>query len=349
MSVRAAFSAQAKVCPGLGSPFMGRLMALFANRLERGSSVADRILDWPGDVGPSAQSVPLRTAGALHSLILRGKAPGLAAVYPPHETSDDALWDAVMAALGTHSEAIHTSLDSPPQTNEVRRAACLIATGHALTARFGLPLQLSELGASAGVNLLWDHFALEALGTRLGPAEAPIMLTPDWTGPPPISASPNVIERRGVDLRPVDLTSEDAGLRLLSYLWPDQPDRLARTRAAMALPAPQVDKGDAIDWLATRLEHPHEGTLHLVFHTIAWQYFPAEVQARGERLLSEAGTRATQDRPLARLSMEPDGQSPGAALHLTTWPGGRRQSLGRIDFHGRWLNWTSPDWTPPDW
>ena len=45
---------------------------------------------------------------------------------------------------------------------------------------------------------------------------------------------------------------------------------------------------------------------------------------------------------LARFSMEADGDGPGAAMTLDLWPGGRRLSFGRIDFHGRWIDWQPP-------
>jgi hypothetical protein len=152
-----------------------------------------------------------------------------------------------------------------------------------------------------------------------------------------------VTERAGVDLNPLDPVTDR--LRLLSYIWPDQTERLARTEAALDAAArlrPPVARGDAIDWLAHRLATPRPGRLHLVCHTVAWQYFPAEAQARGRALLAEAGARATPEAPLAHLGMEADGQEPGAAVNLTLWPGGHSEPLGRADFHGRWLTWSAP-------
>jgi PTH1 family peptidyl-tRNA hydrolase len=68
--VRGAFRSQGKSCALLGSPFMGRLMPLIGERLTAETGVGARILGWEGDVGPAGQSVPLRTAGALHALVL---------------------------------------------------------------------------------------------------------------------------------------------------------------------------------------------------------------------------------------------------------------------------------------
>jgi hypothetical protein len=333
---------QAGACTTLGSPFMGRLMTLLHDRLEAGSPVADRVLSWPGDCSPLADSVPLRLAAGLHALVLQGKAPPLAAAYPPHEAGDEALWQAVSSALREHEAHMQRWLDSPPQTNELRRSAGLIAAGHWLRAQTGLPIALSELGASAGLNLNWDRYALEIGDRRYGPADAVLTLTPEWRGELPPLCPPEIASRRGVDLNPIDAGTAEGQLRLLSYLWPDQSDRLERTRAALTLPPAPVDRADAIDWLQGRLTDPREGRLHMIYHTIAWQYFPAGTQARGRRMIEDAGASATDTAPLAWLRMEADGQEPGAALDLRLWPGDRHIPLGRIDFHGRWVDWTAP-------
>ena len=70
--VAEAFDFQSKDCAALGSPFMGRLMALCAARDWPKGTVRDRVFGWTGDLGPRAQSVPLRLAGALHALHLQG-------------------------------------------------------------------------------------------------------------------------------------------------------------------------------------------------------------------------------------------------------------------------------------
>ena len=133
-------------------------------------------------------------------------------------------------------------------------------------------------------------------------------------------------------------------LRLIAYLWADQPDRLARTAQALDLAArlrPDVTRGDAIDWLANRLTTQHSGALHVVFHTVAWQYFPPATQARGTALLAAAGAKASPDAPLAHLTMEADTTPGSAAVTLTLWPSGQVIRLGRADFHGRSIDWAA--------
>lgn len=343
MNFAAACRDQARSCAALGSPFTARLLGLAADRLAPGTALADRLLGWPGDVSSCGASVPLRLAGALHALVLDGSDPDLASAYAAPAT-DDALWAAVARALSRHEARMMRWLDSPPQTNEVGRSAVLIAAGHWLAARFGLPLVLSELGASAGLNLLWDHYALSLPdGSRYGPAKPALTLAPDWTGAAPPAADVTVTDRAGVDLAPVDPAADR--LRLMAYLWPDQPARLARLAAATAEaarhPVP-VTRGDAADWLAARLVPPRPGALHLVFHTVARQYFPPDTQDRCRAALDTAGARADAGAPIARLSMETDAEGPGAAVSLTIWPEGTAIDLGRADFHGRWIDWRAP-------
>ncbi len=339
-AIAAAFDFQSKACADLGSPFMGQLMGLCATKDWPKGSVTDRIFDWQGDISPRGQSVPLRLAGALHALHLLGHKT-LSPVYPPAQPDDDTLWRAVCDTLVSDAVAINNWLDSPPQTNEVRRSATLIATGHWLAHRFGLPIRTSELGASGGLNLHWDRYAMDIDGQAFGATNPALTLTPDWTGPLPPSTRPDVTDRAGVDLNPLDPANPTDALRLQAYLWPDQPHRLALTRAAIKAATTPVGKGDAVDWLAARLGH-NAGQLHLIYSTIAWQYFPSDKQSEGTALIEAAGEAATNQSPLAWFGMENDGGKRGAALTLRLWPGNVTIPMGRADFHGRWIDWIAP-------
>lgn len=344
-------------CGRMGSPFMQSLLAGLAEGLTEATPVGAKVLGWPGDPTGMADALPLRLAGGLHALVLTGQDPVLASAYAaagagmpardtPMSTAEASrLTDAALAALPPNEAFLLRWLDSAPQTNEVRRSSALIAAGHWLTARYGLPLVLLELGSSAGLNLLWDRYALAIGDSRFGPDDATLTLTPDWQGQLPPLAPPKINTRAGVDLNPLDPVTDR--LRLLAYLWPDQSDRLARTTQALDLAAllrPEIAQGDAIDWLEARLQTRHAGAVQVVFHTVAWQYFPSAAQERGRALLAAAGARATPDAPLVHLAMEADDApaSDGAGLAMTLWPGGQTIAMGRVDFHGRWLRWTAP-------
>ncbi|SMX24573.1 DUF2332 domain-containing protein [Boseongicola aestuarii] len=334
-----AFRAQSVACAKLGSPFMERLMLLFAERLTPGTPVADRVFGWTGDPRPQSDNVPLRLAGALHALRIEGLA--LDTVYPPHTVDDDDLWHEINRTLEAFPDRILNWLESAPQTNEVRRSAVLLPALAVVEARFNRPIEVLELGASGGLNLFADQFHLQLPNAEIGPPEAKVRLCPDWTGPTPPTALPTVASRRGVDLNPLDPTRPQDRLRLLAYLWPDQPDRLERTSAAidLAMTAPaQIDQADAGDWLTDVLDAP-SGLGRVVFHTIAAQYFPAATKAKVTTALARAGATATPLMPFAHLGMEADGGL-GAVVTLTMWPGGETKEIARADFHGRWVNWT---------
>jgi hypothetical protein len=226
---------------------MGRLMPLIGERLTADdSAVGARILGWEGDVSPAGQSVPLRTAGALHALVLDGTDPALAAAYPPAEVDDDTLWSAVDGAIRAMRHRILTALDRAPQTNEIRRSAILLPALWWLLGQSGRrPVDLSELGASAGLNLMLDRFAIETPGGGAGPADSPVHLRPEWRAAPPPARPLRVVDRAGVDRHPIDAGDPVDALRLMSYLWPDQPDRMAMTRGAIAMGPTRPDEGDA--------------------------------------------------------------------------------------------------------
>jgi hypothetical protein len=76
---------------------------------------------------------------------------------------------AVQAALRDHATHILQWLNYIPRTNEIGRSAELIATALMLERRFNQPLIVSELGASAGLNLLFDRFALSSHGSHISP------------------------------------------------------------------------------------------------------------------------------------------------------------------------------------
>lgn len=321
---------------------MAQLLNMLADHWPQDTALAQSFAAYSGDIGPAGHSLPLRIAGGLHALVLSQRDDGLAAVYPPHHASAKALRDAVLNALHKHEAFLLEWTKSPPQTNEVRRAAVLMAGARVAVAHHDLPLHLSELGASGGLNLMWDHYGLEAAGQRYGPQDPALKFRPDWSGPAPLDTTPQIASRAGVDLNPLNPQNADDLLRLTAYLWADQPKRLALTRAAASVMTATIDKDDAIDWLAQRLDAAPEGHLHLIQHSVAWQYFPTAVQTRGTALIEQAGAQATPQRPLAWLAMESDGDTSGgrgAAVTLRLWPGDITLMLGRADFHGRWVAW----------
>jgi hypothetical protein len=343
-AIRAAFRSQAGHCARLGSPFTARLCSVIGERLDHRTEIGRRMLDWPGNPDATHDALPLRLAGGLHALVRNGQADALAKIYPPHSPGgDDDLWTRIALTLEHSGPTLMAWLDSPPQTNEVRRAALLMAGLACVASITGLPAALYELGSSAGLNLVLDRYAYVLGGRAYGPAGAAVKLAPDWIGPPPPDASIQIASRRGVDLRPLDVNQAQDRERLLAYIWADQSERLARTAAAIEIARhdpPTVDAGDAADWTEARLaESPGDGVARVLMHTIAFQYFNPSSQARIVRALDATGATATAGWPLAWLRFELPEAGGKAELRLTLWPGGVERRLAVGDAHGAAVEW----------
>jgi hypothetical protein len=343
-AVRAAFASQAEWAERLGSPFTALLCATLASRLDRETQIGRRVLDWPGRPEAVADALALRLCGGLHGLVRRGDSLGLAAFYPPHPAPDEArLWAAIERTLRQCGEALRPWLDSAPQTNEVGRSALLMAGLMAVAQRFALPLDLLELGASAGLNLLLDRYFYDLGGVAAGDPASPLGLAPEWKGPPPPAGEVAVASRSGVDLRPMDPRRDRE--RLLAYVWPDQPARLARIEAALAIAAadpPAVERGDAAAWLDTRLAEPSAaGHVRVVLHSVAFQYFPAATQAHIRAAMEAAGAAAGSAAPLAWLRFEKLEQDEKYSLRLRVWPDGSDRLLAWSHPHGSAIRWVA--------
>jgi hypothetical protein len=321
---------------------MAMLTAAIGQGLDRSGEVGRRLLDWPGRPDAGSDNVALRLCGGLHSLVRKGAAPELADCYAPNPIPGRAvLWAAVEEALHDHEAELLNWLDSAPQTNEVGRSAVLMAGLLAIGDRFGQPMRTFELGASAGLNMLLDSYCYELGGRKAGDPLAPLRLAPDWSGPPPPDSPIRIIGRAGVDLRPRDPVLD--GERLLAYVWPDQPERLAQLEAALSIARkspPTVDQGDAADWLEPRLgEQAEAGTTRVVLHSIAYQYFPPDTQARILAAMAAAGAESSKASPLAwlRFEMVPGDDKP--SLRLICWPGGEDRLLAWCHPHGKSVRW----------
>ena len=197
-------------------------------------------------------------------------------------------------AFEVHGAFIADFLARPPQTNEVGRSAVLLGGFLTVAAETGLPLRLLEIGASAGLNLIWDAYAYDLADAAWGPPAAPLRLRPDWQGalPPLIPAA--IRGRRGCDRAPLDPSDAGDRLRLRAYVWADQVDRRHRLEVALDLVAEsglRVERADAAEWAEARLREPAPGE--------------ADRPLSLDRLAISAGGRAASDRRRDRACRRP--------------------------------------------
>ena len=281
----------------------------------------------PALVGELTWDAPLRLLAGLHALVL----------------SERARWDDLDAALA-HSDLPGLAA-RPIQTNEVRRAWTLLPCFLELS-RFAArdDLELIELGASAGFNLLWDRYRHVYEAGAWGPEDALLALDGQERRPVPpelLSRRPRVRRRVGVDVAPVDVTTDEGALLLRSFVWPGQAGRLERLDAAIAAvrrDPPALVRGDLLELLPGLLARRADDALTIVYATAVLGYVGSERWAQvGETIdaVAAGGGRLAllwTDRP-----------APGVHDHwglwLRLWPEAEPRLLLEADFHGAWLSW----------
>jgi hypothetical protein len=337
------FEFQAGECRRLGSGFYGDLCELLARDAEAGGPVVPALGEYANEHFDRAYH--LRLLAALHRMAITGESPELRAHYPSTGGDGDATaaWPAVAAVLAARPFTLVDALRRPLQTNEVGRAAPL-ASGFAVVARrTGLPLRLLEVGSSAGLNLRLDRFWFEADGAGWGDAASKVRFVDQWDGgAPPFASATPIASRRGCDLAPVDLADPESEVRLLSFVWPGQADRFVRLQDALAIARDMpvdIDRAAVDDWLPAQLASRVPGVATVVFHSIVWQYLPAETRTRVVETIDAAGEAATDDAPIAWVRLEPAPKYAHAELQATIWPGGERQLLATTGFHAGRITW----------
>ena len=302
--------------------------------------------------GREEQPAPNLLFAAVHLLLLSGVHDDLAAFYPSVTESALATGDPFpffRRFCHEHAGAIAATLrERRVQTNVVERCGLLLPAFGIIAKRSGgKPLHLVEVGASAGLNLLWDRYRVDySDGRQWGDASSPVRIETELRGPgkPPLPRTAlKVAGRIGIDLNPIDVRDMDAVQWLRALVWPEERRQLQRLDAAVALARtapPTLLTGDALDLLPGVLCSAPHGVALCVYHTHTLNQFSTEARQQFADLLAEVGA----GRDLYWLSSEyrptPDGDI-RPTLTLVAFEDGRRkeQILAYCDHHGRWLEW----------
>jgi hypothetical protein len=295
---------QAQACAAMGSPFTARLMEAALSDYREGGPVRNLL-----DAHPEYHRPGLNLAGALHYLALHGE-PTLSSHYPSVGGDGDAsrAWYASRAILAQDPDRIVHLFRGIVQTNEPARSTPILAAALCVASQFGLPIRIFEIGASAALNLLFDRYRYEAVGWHWGDIRSPVVLRNRIeTGRPKNLRAPlQVVERRGCDIHPIDLNDEDAALRLQSFVWPDQPERLKRLRAAIELAkaAPVVVDAESFSTWLPREVRCRAGYATVILHTVIEEHMSANERAELDGAVMATSQQASSRAPLARVRME---------------------------------------------
>jgi hypothetical protein len=322
----------------MGSSLYAQLLERAAEDVERSGPVWDVLAPYvaPGRGGALA----LRLLAAVHRLVLLGRLPALARHYPSAGGTSGlaGAWPAFAGAVEHHTGEIRELVSRPCQTNEVGRCAALAFGFLEIAAATPLPLRLLEVGASAGLNLRWDHFRYEGGGAAWGDPASPVQLVRMWRDAPRhADESVTVAERRGCDLNPLDPADEANRLSLRASIWADQPLRLARLDGALRIAGRvpvRLERASVDDWLGPLLAQPATGVATVVYHSVLDEYLDGRVRARFHAAVATAAGLATPAAPLAWLRLEPSSDVRHHTLTLTLWPPGREEALAVCGAHG---------------
>jgi len=318
----------------------GHLIRAMADDWEAAGPVRAVCAGW--EDAPAGWVVQLRLLAGVFRLVLNGQAPELERFYPCLGGDADPAdaWPAVRDVLEAHTDELRDALRIAPQTNEVGRANALVVGLFLVAERTGCSrIRLLEPGASAGLNLLVDKFRFVNHDWDFGPAGASVTLTGGVLGavrPVPFE----IVERRGCDLSPVDVTNEEGRTRLRSFVWPFHVERHRRLAGALELAQvspPVVERASAACWLLDRLsERTTQDVVTVVWQSVTRQYWSTEEVQRVEEVIETAARGTT----MAHVSMEyPDlGRTDQAELTIAwSHPGSgslARQRVGEVADHG---------------
>jgi hypothetical protein len=308
---------------------------------------------------PAAQRQPVLLFACVHDLLLAGDGDRTdLARYYPNLTADPDGGDPVPALrrfCADHDAALTDLLaNRSTQTNEIGRCALLLPAFALLAADLG-PLAHVDVGASAGLNLLLDRYGYRyEPGGSVGPVSgSPVELECGTRGDVPVpSALPTIAERIGLDRAPVDVHDDAATRWLEACVWPDQPDRFARLRTALAMARSEgvvVRRGDAVADTPALVESAAGSGHPVVTNTWVLNYLSGSDRTAYVEALDAVGAGLdlswvyVESPYLTPELPGADGGEPSdrTALVLVRWRSGHRtvDHLADAHPHGYWLHW----------
>jgi hypothetical protein len=299
--------------------------------------------------------------GAVHFLLLQQPDHPLAAYYPgltPQPLPREAAFPTFKAFCLDQQLALEEIVATHwVQTNEIRRCTyLLLAFAHIAqqTMHQGVaePLALLELGASAGLNLLWDRYAYlyqhhgpqSEQVCEAGVADAVVRLHCVVRGdrmPSLPTTLPPVAWRMGLDLNPIDLRNAQHYLWLQALIWPEHHDRMALLEDARLIyhqHPPLLRRGDLATALADSLTEMPAYATPVIFHTHVFNQVSGDVRERVTQQIADFSCERTLYRVGNDLE-KPELQSFPLTLQIYQNGAMTTHHLADVDGHGRWLQW----------
>ena len=238
----------------------------------------------------------------------------------------------------SRAELTEVMLSHRTQTNEPARCATLLPA----LAQLPQPLALIEAGASAGLTLLFDRYSYDYAGhhiTGLDPDAPTLRCEP--RGPVPLPARiPAIAWRAGLDLSPLDVTSDDDVRWLSCLVWPGESDRAQRLAAAIATARrdpPAVHRGDLLaDLPALAAQAPPGATLVIYHSCVLYQVPPGEREQFASIVRKLGAVWLANEAPGVVSGVAAPAAAEDALAHVLARDG---RAIALTESHGTWLQW----------
>jgi hypothetical protein len=243
-------------------------------RLARAAADDEEVVSLLDAAAPADRLPHLLFAAVQYLLFLDG--------YDPLEVFGSSGYETFRAwCLDRRTELSGLAGDHVLQTNDVGRCAAVLPCLGRIAAVAERPLALIEVGASAGLNLRLDRYGYRYDEGVIGATSSAVQLEPRLEGGlAPSFAMPEIVWRRGLDRRPVDVMNDDAVTWLRACVWPEQRWRADLLEAAVAearVDPPHVVAGDAISDLPELVaDAPADADL-CILHTAVLGYLPDRI------------------------------------------------------------------------
>lgn len=351
-SVEAAFRTGAQSYGAFGAPLYSALCA--------GGAEDPDIIELATHAQLGAQPV-FHLLTAIHYLVLASPDDPLARYFPTITAEPLPAGEAWSAfkhfCREMRSEIIETLSNTTVQTTFADRCATILPAITWVADAIGEPLNLIEIGCSAGVLLTLDKYAYVYDGhARIGAADAPLTFSTAILGNPPLRI-PQIASRTGLDLRPLDARKPEERRWLIAQIFPEYRQQREQLEVALDVVAAteiRMLKGDALMTLPGVLAGT--GDPVCIYHSICLSYWTAAARAELDALLADAsrGGRAIYrvgSEPSARFSAWNKGHDraqgekppPSGEITITRYAGGEME--GRIvatngmGLPFEWLGW----------
>jgi len=297
------------------------------------------------------QPPPNMIFASVRLLLDQGAAPELLAQYPTTFTDpwDEGAYEDFRDFVLKNELEIRTILKSRKvQSNVIRRSAVLLPGLIESSATFGgSPFTNIEIGASAGLTLMWDKFRYKYVDDddsyELGVSTFPWAVETKIEGrfrQGFFDSELNVTRNIGLELAPISITDQDAVDWLRALIWPEHSDNRELFEAALKTPESlelDVRSGDALVGIGPLVSELPDGEPINVYHSHTLNQFSAEMKQTFTQRLADISV----ERPVNQLGFE-GGKDGFSILSLRLFRDGKIEAdreLAHCEAHGRWIKW----------